>query len=173
MELLAALKQIQKALETENNDLIQNCADDFIKTAVRYIYENRPITDDMKDEIRTIISDMQFIMHKQDTSLFVMGQIYSILKLLDNLYDIQEEDRKIQNMLPLIPDMVNFLESLKIMKSIKQADLHVSWKNYIEYLKKNGLFIIERKVGRTIYYRLTPMGRRLLEKAKEVNNNAH
>ena len=98
----------------------------------------------------------------------------SILRLLKQIGDYQKEDFTIRDILPLpvSNDMICCLNTIRD-NSIEVHKLPISWQNYIEWLeKRDSKFFIKRIVGQSVYYHLSSFGKRLLEKAKEEQQNA-
>lgn len=105
---------------------------------------------------------------------YLFGQMDSILRLLKQIGDYQKEDFTIRDILPLpvSNDMICCLNTIRD-NSIEVHKLPISWQNYIEWLeKRDSKFFIKRIVGQSVYYHLSSFGKRLLEKAKEEQQNA-
>lgn len=174
MTLKEILVNTEQAIDS-GKDNLEDYVFDLIQIASKSVYDHDIITPDILkciDELLCTINN-----YKEDYKnkyAYLFGQMDSILRLLKQIGDYQKEDFTIRDILPLpvSNDMICCLNTIRD-NSIKVHKLPISWQNYIEWLeKRDSHFFIKRTVGQSVYYHLSSFGKRLLEKAKEEQQNA-
>lgn len=179
MTLKEILENTKQAIDA-GKDNLEDYAVDLIQIASKSIYDYDIITPDILkciDELLCTINNCRKDYKSKYAYLFghyLFGQIDSILRMLRQIGEYQKEDFTIRDILPLpvSNDMICCLNTIRD-NSIEVHKLPISWQNYIEWLeKRDARFFIKRTVGQSVYYHLSSFGRRLLEKAKEEQQNA-
>lgn len=174
MTLKEILENTEQAIDS-GTDNLEDYVFDLIQIASKSVYDHDIITPDILkciDELLCTINN-----YKEDYKnkyAYLFGQMDSILRLLKQIGDYQKEDFTIRDILPLpvSNDMICCLNTIRD-NSIEVHKLPISWQNYIEWLeKRDSKFFIKRIVGQSVYYHLSSFGKRLLEKAKEEQQNA-
>lgn len=174
MTLKEILENTEQAIDS-GKDNLEDYAFDLIQIASKSVYDHDIITPDILkciDELLCTINNFKGDYKNKYAYLF--GQMDSILRLLKQIGDYQKEDFTIRDILPLpvSNDMICCLNTIRD-NSIEVHKLPISWQNYIEWLeKRDSKFFIKRIVGQSVYYHLSSFGKRLLEKAKEEQQNA-
>ena len=168
------LENTEQAIDS-GKDNLEDYAFDLIQITSKSVYDHDIITPDILkciDELLCTINNFKGDYKNKYAYLF--GQMDSILRLLKQIGDYQKEDFTIRDILPLpvSNDMICCLNTIRD-NSIEVHKLPISWQNYIEWLeKRDSKFFIKRTVGQSVYYHLSSFGKRLLEKAKEEQQNA-
>lgn len=174
MTLKEILDNTEQAIDS-GKDNLENYVFDLIQITSKSVYDHDIITPDILkciDELLCTINNFKEDYKSKYAYLF--GQMDSILRLLKQIGDYQKEDFTIRDILPLpvSNDMICCLNTIRD-NSIEVHKLPISWQNYIEWLeKRDSKFFIKRIVGQSVYYHLSSFGKRLLEKAKEEQQNA-
>lgn len=174
MTLKEILENTEQAIDS-GKDNLEDYAFDLIQITSKSVYDHDIITPDILkciDELLCTINNFKGDYKNKYAYLF--GQMDSILRLLKQIWDYQKEDFTIRDILPLpvSNDMICCLNTIRD-NSIEIHKLPISWQNYIEWLeKRDSKFFIKRTVGQSVYYHLSSFGKRLLEKAKEEQQNA-
>ena len=174
MTLKEILENTEQAIDS-GKDNLENYVFDLIQITSKSVYDHDIITPDILkciDELLCTINNFKEDYKSKYAYLF--GQMDSILRLLKQIGDYQKEDFTIRGILPLpvSNDMICCLNTIRD-NSIEVHKLPISWQNYIEWLeKRDSKFFIKRIVGQSVYYHLSSFGKRLLEKAKEEQQNA-
>lgn len=174
MTLKEILENTEQAIDS-GKDNLEDYVFDLIQIASKSVYDNDIITPDILkciDELLCTINNCKEDYKNKYAYLF--GQMNSILRLLKQIGGYQKEDFTIRNILPLpvSNDMICCLNTIRD-NSIELHKFPISWQNYIEWLeKRDSKFFIKRTVGQSVYYHLSSFGKRLLEKAKEEQQNA-
>ncbi len=174
MTLKEILENTEQAIDS-GKDNLEDYAFDLIQITSKSVYDHDIITPDILkciDELLCTINNFKGDYKNKYAYLF--GQMDSILRLLKQIGDYQKEDFTIRDILPLpvSNDMICCLNTIRD-NSIEVHKLPISWQNYIEWLeKRDSKFFIKRTVGQSVYYHLSSFGKRLLEKAKEEQQNA-
>lgn len=174
MTLKEILENTEQAIDS-GKDNLEDYVFDLIQIASKSVYDNDIITPDILkciDELLCTINNCKEDYKNKYAYLF--GQMDSILRLLKQIGDYQKEDFTIRDILPLpvSNDMICCLNTIRD-NSIELHMFPISWQNYIEWLeKRDSKFFIKRIVGQSVYYHLSSFGKRLLEKAKEEQQNA-
>ena len=174
MTLKEILENTEQAIDS-GKDNLEDYAFDLIQITSKSVYDHDIITPDILkciDELLCTINNFKGDYKNKYAYLF--GQMDSILRLLKQIGDYQKEDFTIRDILPLpvSNDMICCLNTIRD-NSIEVHKLPISWQNYIEWLeKRDSKFFIKRIVGQSVYYHLSSFGKRLLEKAKEEQQNA-
>ncbi len=174
MTLKKILENTEQAIDS-GKDNLENYVFDLIQITSKSVYDHDIITPDILkciDELLCTINNFKEDYKSKYAYLF--GQMDSILRLLKQIGDYQKEDFTIRDILPLpvSNDMICCLNTIRD-NSIEVHKLPISWQNYIEWLeKRDSKFFIKRIVGQSVYYHLSSFGKRLLEKAKEEQQNA-
>lgn len=179
MTLKEILENTKQAIDA-GKDNLENYVFDLILIASKSVYDHDIITPDILkciDELLCTINNCKGDYKNKYAYLFghyLFGQMDSILRLLKQIGDYQKEDFIIRDILPLSVsnDMICCLNTIRD-NSIEVHKLPISWQNYIEWLeKRDARFFIKRTAGQSVYYHLSSFGKRLLEKAKEEQQNA-
>lgn len=179
MTLKEILENTEQSIDS-GKDNLEDYVFDLIQIASKSVYDNDIITPDILkciDELLCTINNCKEDHKCKYAYLFghyLFGQMDSILRLLQQIGDYQKEDFIIRDILPLpiSNDMICCLNTIRD-NSIEVHKLPISWQNYIEWLeKRDSKFFIKRTVGQSVYYHLSSFGKRLLEKAKEEQQNA-
>lgn len=174
MTLKEILENTEQVIDS-GKDNLEDYAFDLIQITSKSVYDHDIITPDILkciDELLCTINNCKGDYKNKYAYLF--GQMDSILRLLKQIGDYQKEDFTIRDILPLpvSNDMICCLNTIRD-NSIEVHKLPISWQNYIEWLeKRDSKFFIKRIVGQSVYYHLSSFGKRLLEKAKEEQQNA-
>ena len=174
MTLKEILENTEQAIYS-GKDNLEDYVFDLIQIASKSVYDNDIITPDILkciDELLCTINNCKEDYKNKYAYLF--GQMDSILRLLKQIGGYQKEDFTIRDILPLpvSNDMICCLNTIRD-NSIELHKFPISWQNYIEWLeKRDSKFFIKRTVGQSVYYHLSSFGKRLLEKAKEEQQNA-
>lgn len=174
MTLKEILENTEQAIDS-GKDNLENYVFDLIQITSKSVYDHDIITPDILkciDELLCTINN--FKEDYKNKYAYLFGQMDSILRLLKQIGDYQKEDFTIRDILPLpvSNDMICCLNTIRD-NSIEVHKLPISWQNYIEWLeKRDSKFFIKRIVGQSVYYHLSSFGKRLLEKAKEEQQNA-
>lgn len=174
MTLKEILENTEQAIDS-GKDNLENYVFDLIQITSKSVYDHDIITPDILkciDELLCTINN--FKEDYKNKYAYLFGQMDSILRLLKQIGDYQKEDFTIRDILPLpvSNDMIFCLNTIRD-NSIEVHKLPISWQNYIEWLeKRDSKFFIKRIVGQSVYYHLSSFGKRLLEKAKEEQQNA-
>lgn len=174
MTLKEILENTEQAIDS-GKDNLEDYAFDLIQITSKSVYDHDIITPDILkciDELLCTINNFKGDYKNKYAYLF--GQMDSILRLLKQIGDYQKEDFTIRDILPLpvSNDMICCLNTIRD-NSIELHKFPISWQNYIEWLeKRDSKFFIKRTVGQSVYYHLSSFGKRLLEKAKEEQQNA-
>ena len=174
MTLKEILENTEQAIDS-GKDNLENYVFDLIQITSKSVYDHDIFTLDILkciDELLCTINNFKEDYKSKYAYLF--GQMDSILRLLKQIGDYQKEDFTIRDILPLpvSNDMICCLNTIRD-NSIEVHKLPISWQNYIEWLeKRDSKFFIKRIVGQSVYYHLSSFGKRLLEKAKEEQQNA-
>ena len=174
MTLKEILENTEQAIDS-GKDNLENYVFDLILITSKSVYDHDIITPDILkciDELLCTINNFKEDYKSKYAYLF--GQMDSILRLLKQIGDYQKEDFTIRDILPLpvSNDMICCLNTIRD-NSIEVHKLPISCQNYIEWLeKRDSKFFIKRIVGQSVYYHLSSFGKRLLEKAKEEQQNA-
>lgn len=174
MTLKEILENTEQAIDS-GKDNLEDYVFDLIQIASKSVYDNDIITLDILkciDELLCTINNCKEDYKNKYAYLF--GQMDSILRLLKQIGGYQKEDFTIRDILPLpvSNDMICCLNTIRD-NSIELHKFPISWQNYIEWLeKRDSKFFIKRTVGQSVYYHLSSFGKRLLEKAKEEQQNA-
>ena len=174
MTLKEILENTEQAIDS-GKDNLENYVFDLIQITSKSVYDHDIITPDILkciDELLCTINNFKEDYKSKYAYLF--GQMDSILRLLKQIGDYQKEDFTIRDILPLpvSNDMICCLNTIRD-NSIEVHKLPISWQNYIEWLeKRDSKFFIKRIVGQSVFYHLSSFGKRLLEKAKEEQQNA-
>ena len=174
MTLKEILENTEQAIDS-GKDNLENYVFDLIQITSKSVYDHDIITPDILkciDELLCTINNFKEDYKSKYAYLF--GQMDSILRLLKQIGDYQKEDFTIRDILPLpvSNDMICCLNTIRD-NSFEVHKLPISWQNYIEWLeKRDSKFFIKRIVGQSVYYHLSSFGKRLLEKAKEEQQNA-
>lgn len=179
MTLKEILENTEQAIDS-GKDNLEDYVFDLIQISSKSVYDHDIITPDILkciDELLCTINNCKEDHKCKYAYLFghyLFGQMDSILRLLQQIGDYQKEDFIIRDILPLpiSNDMICCLNTIRD-NSIEVHKLPISWQNYIEWLeKRDSKFFIKRTVGQSVYYHLSSFGKRLLEKAKEEQQNA-
>lgn len=178
MTLIEILENTEHAITSEKENL-EDYVYDVIRIASESIYNNEIITSNELKCINELLYTINsYREDDKNKNTYLFGQLYSILQLLKQIESYQAEDFIIRDILPLSNDMIYFLEAIED-ESIEFHKMPISWQNYIEWLddrkilrSRNLSFFIKRKAGNSKYYSLSLFGKRLLEKAKEEQQNA-
>lgn len=174
MTLKEILENTEQTIDS-GKDNLEDYAFDLIQITSKSVYDHDIITPDILkciDELLCTINNFKGDYKNKYAYLF--GQMDSILRLLKQIGDYQKEAFTIRDILPLpvSNDMICCLNTIRD-NSIEVHKLPISWQNYIEWLeKRDSKFFIKRTVGQSVYYHLSSFGKRLLEKAKEEQQNA-